>query len=107
MADEHRVSLQSGNDDTSITIQRLSMQEANVGLGFRLAPSEVRHRTALSDRMAGKVNAANLSPTEAWVFYRSIYCPSIYYPAHLTSFLRKDWDSASRKFKYVRYSQLV
>ena len=109
--DNHRVRLQSGNDDSYTTIKRLSMQEANVGLGFRLAPSgcqeqEVAHRRSLSDRMAAKVNAANLSPTEAWVFYKSIYVPSMFYPARITSFRRNDWDGASRKFIHAIIRQM-
>ena len=83
-------------------IKRLTMDEANVGLGFRLAPSgclhsDIQHRKIMSDTMEAKVNAARLTPSEASTFYRAIYEPKIYYPSKVTAFRGRDWKYITKK----------
>ena len=52
----------------------------------------------MSETMATKVNAARLTPSEAWTFYAAIYEPKIYYPSKVTAFRRSDWRIITRKF---------
>jgi len=85
-ADSYTVGLSSGNDTAPVEIKRLSLDEWNVGLGYRLAPSgcllkEFQHRKSLSDKMSSRVNATTLSPEEAWTLWGSIFVPKIFYPS--------------------------
>ena len=110
-SDQHRVALSNGIDSGAVPIKRLTMDEANVGLGFRMAPSgsqaqEISHRQRLSDQMAAKMNGATLTPVEAWVFYDAIYRPKVFYPAKLTAFTREEWDNVTRKFTHAIIRQM-
>ena len=68
--DDLKVCLAAGTDDETVPIKRLALGEANVGLGFRLAPSgdqqlEIRHRLLTSYSMAAKLNMSSLTLLEA------------------------------------------
>ena len=83
MSGSYTIGLTNGNDDSSVEITRLTLEESNVGLGFRLAPSgcllkEIEHRQNLSDAIASRVNAVKLSPVEAWTLWGAIYSPKIF-----------------------------
>ena len=67
-----RLLLTNDNDPDPIPIQRLSPDDANIGLVFRMAQSgcqrlEISHSTKQSNHIAFRVNKTPLSPTEVWV----------------------------------------
>ena len=86
--DDYTVKLSNGNDDASVPIRRLSLDESNVGLGFRLAPSgcldsEIFHRKQMSDTMASNIDSTSLPPTEAWIFYKPFTLRKYFIPVKL------------------------
>lgn len=105
-ADRHQLRLTAGGDDAATPIKRLSLDNSNVGLGFRLAPSgnqcqEIRHRTALSDSIAMRLTSSALTLNEAWTFYNAIYMPKIFYPSKVTTFAQGEWEGVTRKFTHT------
>jgi hypothetical protein len=76
------IQLTNGNDPTAVAIMRLVLDDANVGLGFRMTPTgnqhlEIEHCTKQSNQLASRINSTNLNPAESWVLYTSIYIPKV------------------------------
>ncbi len=99
--DEHEVSLSNGTDPALIPIKHLELDEANIGLGLRLAPSgnqecEIKYRLKMVTAMASRLNSVSLNHMEVWLFYRSIFIPKVFYPCKITALRRSEWDAILR-----------
>ena len=93
--------MSNGTDEVSIPITRLDLDEANVGLGLRLAPSgnqksEFDHRVRLASNIEARLNAVILTPTETWIFYRAIFFPKVFYPCKITVLSKHEWETILR-----------
>ena len=48
--------------------------------------------------MASNIDSTSLPPTEAWIFYKDIYTPKVFYPSKITACSDREWKHITRKF---------
>ena len=77
--------LENDNDTAKCKIQKMGLNDVNVGIGFRMSPSgthqpEIAFHKSQSDVMVVRFGSSHLNPTEAWVFYSAVYNAKVFFP---------------------------
>ena len=87
----------SSQPHTQVNIQLLDPSEASKTLGVYIAPSGNTHQEAeylknKSQHLAKCIASANLTTEEGWLYYKSIYFPSVSYPLPTTYLSQRDLE---------------